>query len=144
MILSTAAAIGVRAIFLRGGTEQTHLCWKNISTAPEKNDIIHLEFRSKLHALPDSPRPVICKKNPDFGHFHLAGRNEFYFFRLINGRKKTFIVFLLAAVFCRKNLPAARKIVFCSTQGATTPLTRPCLARMYVCGGCCCYVDVSL
>jgi len=86
-------------------------------------------------ALANSAHPVnIIYENPGFRALtvHLAGRNEFGFFRLIN-IKKYFFSFL-AAGFCPKNLAFARKIMAlpelggCSGGCSAAPLA-PCMAR---------------
>ena len=42
-------------------------------------------------AFPDSPRPLILSTNPTFRALHLAGRNEFCVFCLVNIKRYFFI-----------------------------------------------------
>jgi len=60
--------IGVRAKFFCRGP--SHLCPKNISTAPETWKIAWL----------DLPQPIIISKNPRFRALYFAGRNKFLCF----------------------------------------------------------------
>jgi len=71
-----ASVTDVRDIFSRG---LSHLCPKNISTAPEKNCCANLQ--NCLARL--TPSNTIGK-NPGFQALHIAGRDEFRFFRSMN------------------------------------------------------------
>jgi len=53
----------------------SHLCPKNISTAPEKTAALTCKT-----ALSDSSHPITISKNLGFWALHLAGWNEFHFF----------------------------------------------------------------
>jgi len=78
---------------------------------PKKTDI--MEFHSKL----------LCSTHPPNNQQETQTLGTSYrwtkwiLFFSFNIQKNIFS--LLAAVFCPKNLPTARKIVFCWTQGAT-------------------------
>jgi len=72
--------------------------------------------------LPDSPHPVIISKNPRLRAFYLARQIEFRF--LYNKYQKKFFSFS-AAVFCRKYLAFARKILVLPEPGGAQPSQPP-------------------
>ena len=55
----------------------------------------------------DSPHPIVISKNSGFPALYLTRQNEFRFFS-VNECKNIFFK-ILAATFCPKNLPFARK-----------------------------------
>jgi len=76
----------------------SHLCPKNLSTAPPKN--CYANSQNYLASL--TPASNYYSKNPGFRELYFAGRNEFrFYFHLINTKK---FLSLLAVGFCPKKL----------------------------------------
>jgi len=73
-IIKSKQAIDVRAIL--GGH---HARKKYFQSARKRTAMLTCKI-----ALADSPHPIFVNKNPGFRAFHVAGRNEFRFFRFIN------------------------------------------------------------